>query len=1032
MNEERHSEAQGNRSLHGHHCCKYRSSSPAPAGEGLGARLRWGWSWFWHMVFRNRIAIFIASLFWLLYRSGTQPRRLSYPCQQVAAVNVGAFVAALIPASLFLRKHKHGQRLPKAVLVRRQLIAVAILCIVGVVGIETYQYADQLIQPAATLPNVPPPAVEPDPAVVGMAHMPFYNWRKKDGLGNPLSPPARDPFTAAEIDELVERAVTLAGGLDQIMVDKNSDNLLDIVLKPNLVTDIPISTYPENGIVTDPRVMASAVRLVKEAAARTGLTTLVRIAEGSASGFPWPDGNTSRNITKTAFINCGYTTDPVSGQQWFTYDPTVELVDLNDSGGLDQFDPAKVTQVTIDNALVRQHYWVPNIVLNCDVFINVPTLKNHSNADMTAAMKNQGIGCGPSDIYHARGSYEYGHGQQMKLALHYLDVPGLNAWNPGQAAGWDYPPLPTNDVENALVNYTIVDMNLFRPMDFAIVDGLIGIVNGPSNWPSLQIDPNMQMITAGKDAVAVDTIAALLMGYDPQYVRYLRWAYNRQLGTMDTSRITQIGDRVALWRNWFGLSHDGGWNSPNGSEAETTPPMLGGISLLEGNTLVNSQTVTVNSFSDNVGVTRAELAVAVLGADLLTNGNFEDGSTGWSTWRADWGENEVWDFNNTNVSPMGGTKCLRLGGSQTSSSFGVYQQVAVTPGKTYRLDCQWKGKRLGDQNWWEVILVDGPFSLQEADTAEYVEKNYMFAYDNVTYGFPGAIGTGFGWVWTHDQYAPPRDQVDWNHRLGRRKATGSVMTVILKAGSVSTGGVEAYFDNVTLSEVSEDYVLSAVSNPTWGVQLPAEMSELPVGQYPGELRVTVYDAMLNEDSFYRNVTLQPIPLNPWVCANKDALYQEAFVGDPIAEDNVEIWNCGGAGGDLNYDVTANVSWIHIVPPDGTSVQDPPTTNVHVVSYDLLPPGTHTGMITITGSHNVKTIEVTVVIGTVKPDLDMDGDVDEADFGLFQRCFTGAVQVSGGCTAADFDGDMFVTHTADLPVFKNCLSGAGVYPDRDCD
>ncbi|NLE61075.1 MAG: hypothetical protein GX616_22235, partial [Planctomycetes bacterium] len=206
----------------------------------------------------------------------------------------------------------------------------------------------------------------------------------------------------------------------------------------------------------------------------------------------------------------------------------------------------------------------------------------------------------------------------------------------------------------------------------------------------------------------------------------------------------------------------------------------------------------------------------------------------------------------------------------------------------------------------------------------------------------------------------------------------------------------------------------------------------PVGQYPGELRVTVYDAMLNEDSFYRNVTLQPIPLNPWVCANKDALYQEAFVGDPIAEDNVEIWNCGGAGGDLNYDVTANVSWIHIVPPDGTSVQGPPTTNVHVVSYDLLPPGTHTGTITITGSHNVKTIEVTVVIGTVKPDLDMDGDVDEADFGLFQRCFTGAVQVSGGCTAADFDGDMFVTHTADLPVFKNCLSGAGVYPDRDCD
>ncbi|MGQ9648520.1 MAG: DUF362 domain-containing protein [Phycisphaerae bacterium] len=1025
MSEERHTDAQVNSSLH-HHCCQYRSSIAASPGDGLVGKLRWAWSWLWHFVLRNRVAIFIASLFWLLYRSGTKPQRLAYPCQQVAAVNVGAFIAALVPVSLFLRKHKHGQMLPKAVIVRRQVIAAAILCVVGVVGIETYQYADQLLQPAATLPNVPPPAVEPPPALVGIAHKPYPNWRK----GSPI--PSRPPFTASEIDALVERAVTLAGGLDQIMVDKNSDNVLDIVLKPNLVIEIPVATYPENGLVTDPRVMASVVRLVKEAAAHTGLTALVRIAEGSACGFPWDGGNLTRTVTKTAFINCGYTSDPASGRQWFTYDPTVELIDLNDSGGLDQFDPAKVTQVTIDNAICRRQYWVPNIVLNCDVLIGVPTLKNHSNADLTVSMKNQGIGCGPSDIYHSRPAYGVPlHLQQMKHAMHFTDVPGLNAWDPGQAPGWDYPANPGSD-ENAIVNYTIVDMNLFRPMDFAIVDGLIGITNGPATWPAGQPNPHMQLIVAGKDAVAVDTTSALLMGYDPQYVRYLRWAYNRQLGTMNTSRITQVGDHVALWRYPF----EANWNSthaPNGAQAETTPPMLGGISIVDGTTLVTGQKVTVNSFSDNVAVTRAELAVAVLGSDLLTNGDFENGDTGWTRWQADgWGSGWAWDFNNPNVSPMGGTKCLRLGNETTYASFGVYQQVAVTPGKTYRLDCQWKGKRLGDQNWWEVILIDGPFDLQQADTDVYVEKNYMFAYDNYTYGFPGPIGSGFGWVWTHNQYAPPKDQVDWNHRLGRRKATGNIMTVVLKAGSNSAGGVEAYFDNVTLREVSEDYVLDAVSNPTWGVQLTADMSSLPVGQYPGELRVTVYDAMLNESSIYRNVNLQPIPLNPWVCKNKDALYQEVFVGDPIPSDNVEIWNCGGEGGDLNYEITTNVPWIHVVPDEGVSVQNPPTTNLHVVSYDPLPPGVHTGKITITGSHNVVSINVTVVITTVKPDFDADGDVDETDFGFLQQCYTGNVQVSGRCASADFDGDMFVTRTGDLPVFVNCLSGPGVYPDRDCD
>ena len=39
---------------------------------------------------RNTIILGLGSLFWLLYRSGTKPSRIVYPCQKAAATNVYA------------------------------------------------------------------------------------------------------------------------------------------------------------------------------------------------------------------------------------------------------------------------------------------------------------------------------------------------------------------------------------------------------------------------------------------------------------------------------------------------------------------------------------------------------------------------------------------------------------------------------------------------------------------------------------------------------------------------------------------------------------------------------------------------------------------------------------------------------------------------------------------------------------------------------------------------------------------------------
>jgi hypothetical protein len=66
------------------------------------------------------------------------------------------------------------------------------------------------------------------------------------------------------------------------------------------------------------------------------------------------------------------------------------------------------------------------------------------------------------------------------------------------------------------------------------------------------------------------------------------------------------------------------------------------------------------------------------------------------------------------------------------------------------------------------------------------------------------------------------------------------------------------------------------------------------------------------------------------------------------------------------------------------------------------------------------------------DLDRDGDVDVADFALFQACLTGVnvPQISPACQDARLDDDADVD-IADFGVFQLCASGAHVPAARSC-
>jgi uncharacterized protein (DUF362 family) len=985
------------------------------------------WRYLGFLVWRNRFAIAIASLVWLIWRSGTQPRRLTYPCQQAAAANLGFLAVLLIPeaARRHAARRKPGRR--AFALATGSVALAGALSLLISAGVAVY--SQWVLSSMAA--NIPPPTNPPPPTSVAITRT------------------SLSTLTNADVEALVRKAVADAGGLQGIV--QPGDH---VSIKPNLVNDNNWSASSPTGVTTDPRVVAAVVKMAKEAGA-----TAVRIVEGTAGPFDWSGqngGNLGRNITWDAFRKCGY---DVNGDNYFDYDNMVTLVDLNDAG-TDDLVPRPVTStppntvlVTLPNGVIRTQYYVPKVIATreqggiCDVLISVPTLKNHSNGGVTLAMKNR-VGCAPSDIYHVT-TYIPEHSNQMKWDLVHWAVTG------GPCPGT--PPFPRNVshsnpaapsgtpqvIENTTVNYTIVDLNLVRPNDFAVVDGLVGITNGPTG--TTKASPYMKLIMAGKDSVAVDTVGTLLMGYDPLESLQIGWAWNRELGTRDTSIITVVGDHVQGIRDHY-VTGTRQFPCGYGDAAcvETNPPTITDVQPPNGSQVFGDVVVTGSGISDDTGVTKAELSVRLTaGPNLLANGDFEQGAANWTTWQApDWGDGETWNFANTEAGHLG-NQCLHL--SSGKASFGVYQEVAVEPGKTYKIDAYWKGRQLGpngDHNWYEVLILDGPWNYGQADgnpndppfnNPSQPVFNEMYGYDSHTYSMTG----DFGWEWTHDLNDT---LIDTMNRDGLRTATGNVMTVVLKAGACCDNtGSSGWFDNISLAEVGDEHLVDSLPYPPDPFNLVWASNDYLSGDY--DLKVTVYDAALNEASITRSVIKTNIP-KPIIAVDPTSLNDTADLSDPPPDSLLTIWNSGI--GILRYRVTVDQTWISVSPETGDSQGEPDQFTVH---YDLagMGVGTYHANITITDdgstlddgtpmpAHNSPVVvPVTLNLRSVKPDIDGDCDVDQEDWGTMQACLSGELMpIAPGCEKFDFQKDLDVDWV-DVGFFQQCFGGPGVCAPAACD
>lgn len=544
----------------------------------------------WQLAVRNKLAIAIASLIWLVWRSGTQPRRLSYPCQQAAAANLGFLAVLFIPGLAKLKARNTATMREHAFALATGTVSLAgVLFILISGGVAVYSSNDKGNATPTTGASTNGTGV---PATVAIVK----HWDTLDASGEPND---------TEIDAMVRDAVAMAGGLESLMVDtrgggaapwdSTGDGEITVVVVPNMSGTSP-------GLNTNKRITHTVIDMAYEAGA-----TQVKFG-GAATGSNYDAFNTQ-----------GY---DVSPRDWvLDYDvspnPSVPLIDLNDTGTTTQqwqngqYSTNNVQYInTVDSGYAgyaRTGYYVHDELLKADVVIMIPVLKNHDLGTITMGMKMR-IGTGPQDIYY----HPLAGGEPfLRWEFHNDSTSGIPTKHP-----WDIGSPPV--MESEAVQRSFVDLNLARPHDFVVIDGLVGNEEGPLDYnePGPGDGPNYayrhRSIIASTDTVAIDTIGALLMGYNPDNIHFIDMATDSQvLGVSDRDLITVVGDHVADVRVDCALDHPArvfdSYSQP--VRADSISPGMTGMSPTEGAIVTGDVTVTGTGLSDNFGIIKAELTV---------------------------------------------------------------------------------------------------------------------------------------------------------------------------------------------------------------------------------------------------------------------------------------------------------------------------------------------------------------------------------------------------------------------------------------
>jgi uncharacterized protein (DUF362 family) len=257
-----------------------------------------------------------------------------------------------------------------------------------------------------------------------------------------------------EAVEMFDKGIASLGGMKQFVKPNQT-----VVIKPNIGWD----SAPERAANTNPQLVARIIEQCKMAGAKTVYVFDNSCAEESRcykiSGI------------EAAAKSAGATM--VSGK----------------SAGYYQ-------AVTLPNGKRLKNAKVHELILESDVFINVPVLKNHGGSTLSVCMKNL------------------------------------------MGVVWDREYWHSNDLHQC-----IADFAAYRKPDLNIVDAFRVLKRNGPRGVSVADVVTMKYQLIGKDIVALDTASAKVFGIDPKQVKHIGLA--EQLGagssnieTMKVNRIT--------------------------------------------------------------------------------------------------------------------------------------------------------------------------------------------------------------------------------------------------------------------------------------------------------------------------------------------------------------------------------------------------------------------------------------------------------------------------------------------------------------
>jgi uncharacterized protein (DUF362 family) len=325
-----------------------------------------------------------------------------------------------------------------------------------------------------------------------------------------LAPPSASetPTAAPETPVRAQVAITHAPNYDRALLRKRVRDVLDgigglgdvirsgdrVAIKVNLTGGTSVA--PLDGVlaidsyVTHPEVVRVLGELVRDAGARE-----LFIVEAVYEWDSWRQW----------------------GYERVAEDLGATLIDLNDTQPYSDFASTKVGE----DWFIYRDFTFNRILEEVDAFVSVPKMKCHWSCGVTHSLKNL-IGLVPARFYRQSPDHLYRsgfHGTPKEMGRRLPRV--------------------------------IVDLNRARPIDLALIDGVLTTEGGEGPWIETLAPVKPGLLLAGKDPVATDAVATAAMEFDPaatksqgpflQSDNHLNIAAEMGLGTNRLAEIDVVG-----------------------------------------------------------------------------------------------------------------------------------------------------------------------------------------------------------------------------------------------------------------------------------------------------------------------------------------------------------------------------------------------------------------------------------------------------------------------------------------------------------